>query len=193
MKRIGIFGGTFDPIHNGHLALAQTALEKMSLDEIIFVPSYLPPHKSARNVVAADDRLRMARLAIKNNPNFGISDFEVRRTGKSYSIETLRYFQKKLRNTKLFFILGEDAYKQLAKWKDIAQVLKIVEFIVVNRPGYKQTAGKIKCHHAVMPGIDISSSYVRQRMRSGQEVRYWVPGPVAEYIKRKRLYQQKIY
>ena len=190
MGKVGILGGTFDPIHNGHLAMAQIAREKMSLDEVIFVPSYLPPHKSPKNVVLAADRLNMVILAIKGNPFFRISDYEVKKAGKSYSIDTLRYFRKKMKGLKLYFIVGNDAYEGLSQWKDIDEILKIAHFVVVNRPGSSRKGGNIKCHHVMMPGIEISSSYVRQRLEEGKEVRYWVPGPVAEYIKKNRLYQK---
>ena len=90
----------------------------------------------------------------------------------------------------MYFIIGGDAYEGLRDWKDINEQLKIAEFVVVNRPGYKQKAGSIKCHHVFMPGIDISSSYVRQRLKDGKEVRYWVPGPVADYINKHHLYRK---
>ena len=115
MKRIGIFGGTFDPIHNGHLAMAQIAHEKLSLDQVIFVPSYLPPHKSSPNLAPAAQRLRMVRIAIRGNPHFRVSDFEVKKAGRSYTIDTLHHFKKKLKNSKLLFILGGDAYEILEK------------------------------------------------------------------------------
>lgn len=190
MNRIGIFGGTFDPIHNGHLAMAQIAREEMQLNRIVFVPSHFPPHKSSKGVVPAVDRLKMVKLAIQGNAYFRVTDFEVNRSGRSYSIDTLKHFQNKFKKSRLYFIIGGDAYAILNKWKSIKSILKIAEFIVVNRPGYMQKSGLIKCHHVIMPGIDISSSYVRQRLKEKKEVRYWVPGPVADYIKKNKLYQK---
>lgn len=189
-KRIGILGGTFDPIHIGHLAMAKMAQDQMRLDQVIFVPSFLPPHKSSGQIVAANDRLKMVRLAIKGARGFSVSDFEVKKTGKSYSVDTLRHFKKVFpKGTKLFFIVGEDAYTGLKNWRKIEEILNIVEFIVVNRPGPFEKTGRVHCHHVVMPGIDISSSYIRQRIGQKKEVKYFVPEDVFRYINKNKLYR----
>ena len=192
MKRIGILGGTFNPPHIGHLAIAQMAKEKMCLDKVIFVPSNLPPHKSADGVAAPKHRLAMTRLSVAKNSSLTVSEFEIKKKGKSYSVDTMRYFRKKFsRKVELFFIIGGDALSQLEKWKYIKDLVKITTFIVVNRPGRFKKKTWIKHNSVSMPGIDISSSYVRQRIAQGKTVKYFVPDNVIRYIKRNKLYAKK--
>ncbi len=191
MKRIGIFGGTFNPIHIGHLAVAQAAQEAMRLDKVIFVPSNWPPHKNTDTLAAAKHRFNMVRLAIKDNPRFAICDFEIRREEKSYTIDTLGYFRRVLpAKSKLFFIIGGDTLPHLKSWRYIADILKLVTFIVANRPGqFKKSSGKKIDYHAItMQGIDISSSYLRRRIAEGKTVKYYVVDSVLRYIKGHRLY-----
>ncbi len=192
MKRIGVLGGTFNPIHVGHLAIAQMAQDKMCLDKVIFVPANLPPHKQTDDIVSSQDRYHMVKLAIQKNPHFDISDFEIKRQGKSYTIDTMHYFRQKFpRQTKLFFIIGGDMLSQLKNWKYIKDILKISHFIAVNRPGRFKKNTPIEYHSVVMPGIDISSSYVRQRIAQGKTVKYFVPESVIAYIRRHKLYKTK--
>lgn len=190
MKRIGILGGTFNPVHIGHLAIAQTAQEKFDLDKVIFVPSNRPPHKGIRNLAPARDRFQMVQLAIKNNPLFEISDFEVLREGKSYTVDTLKHFCSVYSKRKKFFcIIGGDSFSGLSTWKRIDEILTMTSFIVVNRPGYAGRAGGIRHFSVIMPGIDISSSYLRQRIRQGKSVKYFVPESVLKYINQHNLYK----
>ncbi len=193
MKRIGISGGTFNPIHLGHLFMAQTALEKFDLEKIIFVPSFWPPHKSRQNVLDASKRLQMVRLAVKDNPSFEVSDVEIKRAGKSYTIDTLRYFYGQYpTGTKFFFILGYDSFAGLHRWHQINELLKITSFIVINRPGFKPANPRIpqkKVFSAMMPGLDVSSSYIRKCLRSQKTVKYLVPESVLEYIHKNNLYK----
>lgn len=190
MKRVGLLGGTFNPIHIGHLAMAQIAAEKLRLDEVIFVPSNIPPHKTVRRLASAKSRYEMARLAVKKYPNFEVSDCEISRKGRSYTIDTVKYFQGILpKGTKLFFIIGEDALAGLGKWKDSAKLRKLVSFIVVNRPGYQgRMAIKGKFHFVNMPDIDIASSFLRKRITEGKSIKYFVSDKVYRYIKRHHLY-----
>ena len=193
MTRIGLFGGTFNPIHIGHLAVAQTARETMKLDKVIFIPSNWPPHKNTDTLALAKHRFGMVRLAIKDNPHFAISDFEIRRQEKSYTIDTLKHFCRVLpRDSKLFFIIGGDTLAHLKDWRYIDDILKIVTFIVANRPGqFKKNLGmKIRYHAITMQGIDISSSYVRQRIAQGKTAKYYVQDSILGYIKRHHLYQK---
>ncbi len=194
MKRIGISGGTFNPIHMGHLFMAQTALEKFDLEKIIFVPSFLPPHKSCQNILDASKRLEMARLAVKDNPSFEVSDIEINRTGKSYTIDTLRSFRRQYpSDTKFFFILGYDSFADLHRWHQINELLKMTSFIVINRPGFKPTNPRIpkrKVFSAIMPGLDISSSYLRRAMACGKTIKYLVPDSVLAYIRKNNLYRK---
>ena len=144
MNRIGILGGTFNPVHIGHLTIAQMVHEQLELDKVIFVPSNLPPHKSSKRVVSSKDRCHMLRLAIKGNSHFDISDFEVKKRGKSFSIDTVSYLRDRYPcGTKLFFIIGSDLLEALHTWKRIDEMLKIATFVAVNRPGYKEKKSKI--------------------------------------------------
>ncbi|MFI5206325.1 MAG: nicotinate-nucleotide adenylyltransferase [Candidatus Paceibacterales bacterium] len=194
MKRIGVIGGTFNPVHIGHLAIAQTAQEAMKLQKVIFVPSNWPPHKMDSNIAPAKDRYNMVRLAIKGNPLFEISDFEIKKEGKSYTIDTLWHFRRIFPgDTELFFIIGGDTLPQLKNWKYIDDILKISTFIVVNRPGqFRKTKGiKIDYYSVSMPGIDISSSYVRGRIAQNKNTKYFVADSVLEYIRKHKLYKTK--
>ncbi len=192
MRRVGVLGGTFNPIHIGHLAIAEMAREKVGLEKVIFVPSYLPPHKSSRIVAPSRDRYRMAQMATANNLLFEISDFEINKKGPSYTIDTMWHFRRLYpQDVRLYFIIGGDTLPQLKKWKYIEDILKIATFIVVNRPGqYRKTKG-IKYRSVTMPSIDISSSYVRRRIALSKTVRYFVPDKVVDYIGRHKLYGSK--
>jgi nicotinate-nucleotide adenylyltransferase len=189
MKRIGILGGTFNPLHIGHLAIAEVAQERMELDRVVFVPSFEPPHKRLVYLAPAKDRLEMLRLSVKNNPKFDVSDYEVQKGGKSYSIDTVRHFQKEFgKETKLFFIVGGDSAPYLHTWKKIDELLKIVSFVVVNRPGNEDVGIEIPHHSVIMPGIDISSSYIRRRILQGKSIKYLVPEEVFRYIEKHKIY-----
>ena len=191
VKRIGILGGTFNPIHIGHLAMAQTACDQLGLDQVVFVPSNLPPHKNAKDVMSSRDRLAMVRLAILGNKNFGLCDFEVKRPGKSYSIHTIEYLRARLPKTaKLFFIIGEDSLSTLSQWKRISDLVKLVHFVVVNRGGVTRPHKSIKVRSITMPSLDISSSLLRKQIAAGKSVRYLIPEPVRIYIEKKRLYKK---
>lgn len=188
-QRIGVLGGTFNPIHVGHLAIAQMAQERMHLKKVVFVPAYIQPHKKRKTIANAQHRFYMTQLAIADNPFFEISDFEVTKKGKSYTIDTLRHFQKMYsKDTRLFFIIGEDSLAQLPRWKYIDDILKIADFIVVNRPGHTKDESDVPHFRVVMPGIDISSSFIRLRMTENKTVRYFVPHMVIEYMKKNKLY-----
>ncbi len=191
MKRIGILGGTFNPIHIGHLAMAETARDRCRLDRVLFVPCSRPPHKNIRNLIAAQHRFQMVRLAIKGNPYFEVSDFEVNKGGKSYTIDTVNYFHRIFpKGTNLFFIVGGDNLQTLSTWKDIKDVLKIVTFIVLNRPGHPINRSAAIRHISVpMPDIGVSASYIRRCRQEGRSVKYFVPDPVLEYMDQQRLYR----
>ncbi len=190
MHRIGVLGGTFNPIHIGHLAIAQTAKEAADLEKVIFVPSNWPPHKNINHVAPAKNRYQMVKLAIKGCPGFELSDFEIKNAGRSFTVETMRYFRKLFpAQTKLYFIIGGDMLSQLKNWKYIADILEIATFIVVNRPGEFKQVKKIPYVSVTMPGIDISSSYIRQKIKEGKTTKFFVPEAVLRYINQKKLYQ----
>ncbi|OGX07776.1 MAG: nicotinate (nicotinamide) nucleotide adenylyltransferase, partial [Omnitrophica WOR_2 bacterium GWA2_47_8] len=156
--KIGILGGTFNPIHVGHLAIAETALEKMGLNKIFFVPCHTPPHKEDKSLTAPSHRYNMVKLAIDENPRFEISDFEIQKKDKSYSIDTVKHFKNVFPKSELFFIIGYDMLDGLKQWKSIDEILKLASFIVINRPEYKKKENGIPYHTITMPGLDISSS-----------------------------------
>ena len=191
-ERIGILGGTFDPIHIGHLIMAQTAMRRFKLDRVIFVPANIPPHKNPHEVTLPRHRLNMVKLALVGHKRFSVSDFEINREGPSYSIDTVRHFREKfLPRTKLFFLMGQDAFEGLKNWKDVAQIFKLVKIVVVNRPGFKFENVYLPHHSVLMPGIDISSSDVRNQVVEGNAINYLVPQKVADYIQKHRLYRKK--
>lgn len=189
MKRIGLFGGTFNPIHNGHLAIAQSAFEKLRLDKVIFVPAKLPVHKDPRLVVSPSKRLRMVELAVEAYKNFECSDIEIARKGKSYSIETVQEYRKKYADDKLYFIIGADSSLKLHTWKRIDELVTMVSFVCVNRPGIALSLSEKRCRHISMPALDISSSGIRSRIAKGLPVGYLLPQVVEDYIKKKKLYR----
>jgi nicotinate-nucleotide adenylyltransferase len=189
MKKVGILGGTFDPVHLGHLAIAQEAFEKLNLDKVIFVPSHHPPHKSAKNVVPAQDRFNMVKLAVADNPRFDVSDFELKKGGKSYSIDTAEYFRNQFpKSTKLFFIIGDDSVATLHRWKRVDELTKIVAFIAVNRLGFRDMRSTVRIKKFTMLNLGISSSYVRKCIAENKSVRYLVPDDVILYMKKNKLY-----
>ncbi len=189
MNRIGLLGGTFNPIHIGHLAMAQMALEHLKLNRVIFIPCNVPPHKKVTDLALGRHRYNMIKLAIKGNPHFEVSDFEIKKQGKSYTFETIRHFHKKYKGAQLYFIIGGDAARGLNKWKQIEEILKMVTFTVVNRPGYVYIREE-GIHYSTisMPGIEIASSFLRSRVRESQTIKYFVPDSVIRYIKKYNLY-----
>jgi len=188
--RIGILGGTFNPIHIGHLVLAEEAKEKLNLEKVIFVPVYIPPHKKDKEITEADDRLKMVSLAIRGNPSFEASTFEIDSKATSYSIETLREFKRKYgEDTKLFFITGADSLGELFSWKGLDEIFKLSQFIVANRPGYDIANLPKEVEAVTITPLEISSSQIRRKIKEGKSIRYLVPEAVREYISAKGLYK----
>jgi nicotinate-nucleotide adenylyltransferase len=186
--KIGILGGTFNPIHTGHLILAEEAREKLGLDKVIFVPAFLPPHKDDSGIAPARMRLEMVKLAIKGNRFFAVSDIEIIRNGRSYTIDTLKELRDRFAGDELYFIVGSDLLKYLDVWKDLNEIVKMVKFICATRPGYPLE--KIPNYIATLPirAVDISAFEVRSAIKDGRSFRYLVPDKVFDYINRKRLY-----
>lgn len=184
--RIGIFGGTFDPIHLGHLAAARAAMDCAHLDRVLFMPAAVPPHRPA-TAAGAEDRLEMTRLAIEGERGFEVSDLEVRRDGVSYTVDTLRELRRLHPDDELFLILGWDAAKLFRKWRDPDEVRRLASLVIVTRPGSGAPTGTsdIVCER---PTPDVSASGLRRRLAHGQPVTDMLPPAVADYVARRGLY-----
>ena len=187
--RIGILGGTFNPVHNGHLHIAKESLKKLRLDKVVFIPAYIPPHKKVSGDIAAGDRLKMLRAALKNKKDFVISSYELKQKGRSYSIKTAKHLKKKYGAcAKLFFIIGSDSLKGLGKWKNIKGLRKILQFAVVPRPGFRMRAAGRAILKINIPKKDISSTRIRNLIKSKGSAKAFMPKEVHDYIKRKKIY-----
>jgi nicotinate-nucleotide adenylyltransferase len=185
--RTGILGGTFDPIHLGHLAAARAAIECAGLDRVLVIPTGVPPHRPP-TVAGAGDRLEMSRLATAEDSRFEVSDIELRRQGASYTVDTLRELHLLYPDDELFLILGWDAAKLLGTWHEPGEVRRLARVIVVTRPGSgsPDAASEILCER---PTPDISGSALRRALERGDAVTKFVPEAVAEYIARHGLYR----
>ncbi len=187
--KIGILGGTFNPVHMGHLILAEEAREKLALDRVVFVPAYLPPHKNGPDIAAAGSRFDMVRLAIKGNKAFSASDTEIKRSGRSFTIDTIKEFKQRYPQDELYFIIGSDLLKYLDDWKDLGDIIKMVKFIAATRPGYPLERIPSYIQKLAIRAIDVSGFEVRDCVKNGKSFRYLVPEAVYNYINKKRLYR----
>ncbi len=192
--RTGLFGGTFDPIHTGHLIVAETVRSDFKLDRILFIPAEKPPHKRDSYLSPSTVRLKMVELAISRHPNFEISDVEIQRGGTSYTVDTVRWFleSKEWRKDVLYLIVGSDSLLEMETWRDSTIILEKIQTLVVERPGFDWEKGDKRFLKKVtlvqIPLVDISSTEIRRRVREGKSIRYWVPEKVENYIQRKGLY-----
>jgi nicotinate-nucleotide adenylyltransferase len=198
--RMAILGGTFDPIHLGHLAIAEDVRFALNAEHVLFIPAAQQPFKIGRPMTPAADRLAMTQLATTDNPAFAVSDVEIRRGGVSYTVETLEQLHQEHPLTELYFIVGADAAPDLPKWFKIARLLQICRIVVVRRPGYPLDLETLfaalppaRDRIAVVdgPALDISASELRQRLTSGRPVRYHLPVAVWRYIEEHGLYQDE--
>ena len=189
LKRVGILGGTFDPVHNGHLILASQARSLLKLDKIIFVPAYIPPHKR-RKITHIKHRLAMLRMALRGEKGFCISPFEVNRECKSYTVNTLKYFRKEMPDTRLFFLSGSDSVDQLHTWRDLDDVFRLAKFIVAKRPNFSCSRKYKQIQFLRIPALAISSSEIRNLARNKQNIKYLVPDTVEKYIIKHKLYKK---
>jgi len=187
--RLGIFGGSFNPIHVAHLVIATRAAEAVHLDRVLFVPTGRTPLKDPGELAPARDRLEMVRRAVRGNPLFAASDLELRRGGTSYTIDTLREVRRRT-GAELFVILGADAANLLPRWREAEAVQKAATFVLIRRPGHRLRSRMPKQYQVVdCPLLDISSTEIRERARAGRSIRYLVPDGVERYIRRKGLYR----
>ena len=197
---IGIMGGTFDPIHNGHLIAAEFARHEFQLDRVIFMPAARPPHKEINAVLDSEHRYKMVKLAIQGNPAFEISDLEMKRTGKSYTIDTIRYFLEHCPGSDIYFIMGADSLLMMDTWKDYRELSGLCRFVVVTRPGYviEHSDPALENLPPVLwermeflpiPGLYISSTDIRQRVAISRPIKYLLPLEVEQYILDQGLYR----
>ncbi|WP_151737608.1 nicotinate-nucleotide adenylyltransferase [Paenibacillus tengchongensis] len=191
--KVGIMGGTFDPLHIGHMLAAESAREAYMLEQVWFMPSHIPPHKHAAGTTGAQ-RLAMVNSAIAGHPAFRVLDWEVVRGGVSYTIETVRRLQEEYAGIEFYFIIGADMVQYLPKWRDIDELVRRLYFIGVGRPGTPLDLDALPQHIARrvliadMPQLDISSTMLRSRAAAGKSIRYMVPDAVFDYVQRSGCY-----
>ena len=193
-------GGTFDPIHFGHLAIAEAAREEFNLRQVLFIPANIPPHKRERNIICAAKRLTMVKLATADNEYFEVSDIELKRPGLSYTVDTLTELKcGQYTDAEFYFIIGTDSAEEFATWHEPEQILAKCHIIVTSRPGTEFKAEHLaaelgekvyeKIHCLTTPQLEISSTDIRRRLREGKSVRYLLPEAVRKFIYREGLYK----
>lgn len=212
--QIGLFGGTFDPIHYGHLRSIEEIRERFALKRVWFIPTSVPPHKQEKEILPFVHRFEMVLRALKDNDVMVASDIEAKKSGTSYSIETIRHFRECSSTSSLFFILGIDAFSEITTWKDYQEAISICNFIITTRPGFNEEefikflpleiSGQF-CYNSVkkgykhpsgthlffenITGLFISASEIRKLVKEGKSIKYLLPGEVEEYIREKGLYR----
>ena len=200
--RLGIFGGTFDPIHYGHLILAETCRQELALDEVRFVPAGNPPHKTD-GVSDGHARADMVQLAVSGYPEFTVDRREIRRSGPSFTFVTLEEIRREMENSKLFFLMGADSLKDFPTWRKPDRILQLSVVLAVNRPGHtlpepngiQSLAGELdtsRIRLLSMPGTDISGTDVRNRVRNGQGLRFLTPRSVEVFLTEHKLYDESL-
>lgn len=200
MKKIGIMGGTFNPVHYGHLFLAENAMEQLNLDKILFMPTKNPPHKKKQDLVSDLHRTEMVRLAVKDNPHFEVSIMEFEREGITYTADTLTLMTKENPDTEYFFIVGADSLFMMQDWHTPQIVFNLSTILVAGRDRVKENqldkqvkflidTYDARIIHINMPTIEISSALIRDRIADNRTIRYFVPDEVMDYIAKYKLYE----
>ncbi len=203
-QKIGIMGGTFNPIHYGHLLLGEYAREQFELDKVLYMPSKKPPHKDLEKIVSDYHRIQMIQLAIADNPYFELSTLELERAGITYTVDTVSYLREQYPENEYYFIIGADSLFQFETWKNPEQILRLVHVLVATRDGiiFSKMEKQIEYLRKKYQGdivlikfftMDISSSIIRGRCRKNQSVRYLLPSEVEKYISNNRLYGSSKY
>lgn len=191
--RIGIMGGTFDPIHHGHLVAASEVQDVFNLDEVIFIPAATQPFKQGNKVTDAEHRYLMTNIATAANPRFSVSRLEIDRGGITYTIDTLKQMKELHPEAELFFITGADSLKEIMSWKDLRELFELATFVGVTRPGHKLEIPGLPPGRVFLlevPAMAISSTDIRQRVRRESPIWYLVPDGVVQYIGKYRLYRE---
>lgn len=191
-KKVGLYGGTFDPIHTVHLMVAEQALDALDLEEVWFLPARIPPHKRTRKITADMHRVEMVRRALKGNPRFRINMIELERDAEqpSYTYDTIRILQARHPDIEFYFIIGGDMAAYLPEWYRIDDLIEMVQFVALARPGYTMVNPYME--HVIqieMPQLDVSSTMIREKASAGRSIRYLVPEAVRLYIEEEGLYE----
>jgi nicotinate-nucleotide adenylyltransferase len=191
--KVGIFGGTFNPPHMGHLIIAERVRADLELSKIVFVPSFISPHKQDREIASGEERLMMLRLAIGGDTRYEVSDLELRRGGVSYTVETLAEMARTLPGDELFFLLGMDNLIEFDTWKDPQRITELATIVVMTRPGFARPdrlpVDGLNLIYCDVPEIAISSTEIRRRIQGGDSIRFLLPEAVEEYIRGRGLYR----
>lgn len=186
--RLGIFGGTFDPPHIGHLIAAQAVHEQLGLDRVLFVPAGVPPHKRDEEITAGDLRLEMLRAAVPEDDRFEVSDVELERDGPSYTVDTLRRLRTDHPDAELFLAIGADQLSEFGSWKDPDEIAALATLVTFGRSGESPDAERWPAEKVDVPEVDLSSTLIRQRVADGRPIRYLVPPGVEKIIRVRGLY-----
>jgi len=200
--RLGVMGGTFDPVHFGHLVTAEEALVQFNLDKVVFMPTGRPVRKTHKHVSSAEDRYLMTVIATASNPDFEVSRLEIDRPGDTYTVDTMLQLRDLYGpRTELFFISGADAVREILTWKDAGRVAELCTFIAATRPGFDTDLGSLRAPEGAavprveamaVPALAISSSDIRQRVAARRPVRYLLPEAVAAYVEKNGLYREPL-
>ena len=189
-ERIGVLGGTFDPPHVGHFMVASDVCAALELDRLLLIPSASPPHKQGQVRATAEQRLAMVRAAVAGDDRFEVDDIELRRSGASYTVDTLRELRARHPRAELFFVIGMDQYRDLHTWREPEEVARLARLAVVSRDGdTPEGENSIPVETLHVTRIDLSATDVRRRIHAGESIRYFVPDPVREIIEREGLYK----
>ena len=185
---VGLFGGSFDPVHHGHLIVGRVAAEILGLDALRFVPAREQPFKRGQHGAGPEHRAAMLDLAVSGADGFGVERAELERPGPSYTVDTLRALHQREPGLRLTLLLGADAAAELEAWHQAEQIPALATVVVFARAGVPVPTSRLIARSVEVPGIEISATEIRRRVREGRSIRYWVPDPVAEYVTRQRLY-----
>jgi len=201
-KKIGILGGTFNPVHLGHIKIASNVFDELNLNKLYFMPSGVPPHKKQGGLVSPEERYKMVKMAIEKDKRFEVLDYEIKKKTASYTVETINKLSKQFKDSEIFLILGADAALDIFSWKDPQEISKICTFVIVSRPDYglgefkKKISELQKKRIFMLPiiyledsAIDISSSGIRESIKNGEDISGLLPDKVSIYIKEKGFYK----